>query len=63
MVSACVVPSVCRAGSALFACVTVERCEDVLEYDLIRSLKQSQPRTGQLACCKTLGSSAARDGG
>ena len=25
---------VCRAGSALFACVAVERCEDVLEYDL-----------------------------
>ena len=25
---------VCRAGSALFACVAVERCEDVLEYEL-----------------------------
>ena len=25
---------VCRAGSALFACVAVERCEDVPEYEL-----------------------------
>ena len=30
---ACVVPSVVQR-QCFFACVTVERCEDLLEYDL-----------------------------